>query len=108
MHGRDDLAEAVALGKLLDDFTDARQRHGLLRGAHRQGWTQTVLLLLRLLFANVACRAEQRNGILASVMARVGLESVRSLPENCKTRRALHIRCSRPLRMKPFAKMLAL
>ncbi len=35
VHGGNDFAEAVALGELLDDFADARERDRVFRGPHR-------------------------------------------------------------------------
>jgi hypothetical protein len=36
VHGGNDFAAVVALGKLLDNFPDARERDRVLRGPHRQ------------------------------------------------------------------------
>ena len=36
VHGGNDFAEAVALGELLDDFADTRERDRIFRGPHRQ------------------------------------------------------------------------
>jgi hypothetical protein len=35
-YGGNNFAEAVALGKLLDDFADTRQRDRVFRGPHRK------------------------------------------------------------------------
>ena len=69
VHGGNDFAEAVALGELLDDFPDARQRDRVFRGPHRKRLSHSESpLSLRLLFATLTRRRRQRNGLSARVV----------------------------------------